>query len=281
MVRACVLVAVGLGACVVGTVGESQASSHDYDPPIYPSPTKVEAHYDHTADDDVKKDREPLLRSSKILHFLPERYIGSLGSVAGPVGVSVDLGLPLAGPPYSIPDVVHAPVVTGSVRGQRPQCAGSGTYCLYDRSYPIDKVNSIIDRFYNDIHHIYSDLYRFPAHDIIYYENVTHHYRREGNFVCESSVEYVRPGWAQNLRGEWVAILNTDKFPQTMRVETCRYGGKRCEYLPPCYKSRCVQRYSYVRLLCLDPYHPSIKPVVDVFQIPTACSCFVEDFTYY
>ncbi|XP_069959426.1 neurotrophin 1 isoform X3 [Cherax quadricarinatus] len=274
---------------VLGTLGESAATSL-YDPPIYPSPVKVDTHYDITThDDEVKKDREPLLRSSKILHFLPERYFDSVGSVPGPVGLRLPTLHPAS---ISVPEVVTSQVVTSQVvRGQRPQCAGTSNYCLYDRNYPLDKVNAIIDRYYNDIRHIYGDLYRFPTHDIIYYENVTRHYssssgarhhlRREGHFVCESTVEYVRPGWAQNLRGEWVAILNTDKFPQTMRVETCSYGGKRCEYLPPCYKSSCVQRYSYVRLLCVDPYHPTLKPVVDVFQIPAACSCFVEDFTYY
>lgn len=47
-------------------------------------------------------------------------------------------------------------------------------------------------------------------------------YRPDGHFVCESDVDYVRPGWAQNVQGEWVTILNTDKFPQTIRVEKCR-----------------------------------------------------------
>lgn len=60
-----------------------------------------------------------------------------------------------------------------------------------------------------------------------------------------------------------------------------RYGGKKCEYLPPCYKSFCVQRYAYVKLLCVDPFNPHYRPIVDVFEIPTACSCFVENFVYY
>ncbi|XP_042231430.1 neurotrophin 1-like isoform X1 [Homarus americanus] len=274
-----VLVVVMIAACVVVTQGDPEASTPKYDPPVYPRPRQADALSDHTTDDEVKKDREPLLRSSKILPFLPERYLGSLGVIPGPVGVSLGLGVPVASPP--IPDVLHNPLVPGNVRGPRPVCAGSGTYCLYDNNYPLDKVNAISDRFYNDIRHIYSNLYRFHTNDIVYYDNATLHYRNDGHFVCESSVQYVRPGWAQNVRGEWLAILNTDKFPQTIRTEICRYGGKRCEYLPPCYKSRCAQRFSYVRLLCVDPYHPSIKPVVDVFPIPTACSCFVEDFTYY
>ena len=60
-----------------------------------------------------------------------------------------------------------------------------------------------------------------------------------------------------------------------------RFGGKRCEYVPPCYKSFCVQRYAYIKLLCVDPFNLHHRPIVDVFEIPTACSCFVENFVYF
>ncbi|XP_037791206.1 neurotrophin 1-like isoform X1 [Penaeus monodon] len=163
----------------------------------------------------------------------------------------------------------------------RPGCGSSEKYCLINSDYPLDKVNAIIDRYYNNVLHLYNDLYRFPPHDIMYHDNRTHGYRHGGHFVCESAVQYVRPGWAQNIRGEWVAVINTDKYPQSVRVESCKYRGKRCEFLPPCYKSKCVQRHTYVKLLSVDPYRPEYKPTVDVFEIPSACSCFVEDFIYY
>ncbi|XP_063592717.1 neurotrophin 1-like isoform X3 [Penaeus indicus] len=163
----------------------------------------------------------------------------------------------------------------------RPGCGASEKYCLINSDYPLDKVNAIIDRYYNNVLHLYNDLYRFPPHDIMYHDNRTHGYRHGGHFVCESAVQYVRPGWAQNIRGEWVAVINTDKYPQSVRVESCKYQGKRCEFLPPCYKSKCVQRNTYVKLLSVDPYRPEYKPTVDVFEIPSACSCFVEDFIYY
>ncbi|XP_045111443.1 neurotrophin 1-like [Portunus trituberculatus] len=200
---------------------------------------------------DEKEDREPLVRTSKILPFF--------------------------NPVNAFPQVSSPPF-----QDHIPHCAGPGKYCAFDRNYPMDKVNAIVDRFYNDVQILYDDLYHIPARDLLYYDNTTTpSARRGGHFVCESAVDYIRPGWAQNLRGEWVAILNTDRFPQTVKIETCRYGNKRCEYLPPCYKSRCAQRYSYTRLLSLNPHLPSLRPVIDVFQIPTACSCFVEDFTYY
>lgn len=46
--------------------------------------------------------------------------------------------------------------------------------------------------------------------------------RHKGHFICESDVSYVRPGWAKNWKGEWVAVLNTEIFPQSVRIETCK-----------------------------------------------------------
>ncbi|XP_063592716.1 neurotrophin 1-like isoform X2 [Penaeus indicus] len=201
-------------------------------------------------------------------------------TVPGPVGVSLGVGVPV--PPLPVEVHVTSPTRPFGLPGpSRPGCGASEKYCLINSDYPLDKVNAIIDRYYNNVLHLYNDLYRFPPHDIMYHDNRTHGYRHGGHFVCESAVQYVRPGWAQNIRGEWVAVINTDKYPQSVRVESCKYQGKRCEFLPPCYKSKCVQRNTYVKLLSVDPYRPEYKPTVDVFEIPSACSCFVEDFIYY
>jgi len=40
--------------------------------------------------------------------------------------------------------------------------------------------------------------------------------------VCESEVSYIRPGWARNWKNEWVTVVNTDKYPQSIRIETCK-----------------------------------------------------------
>ncbi|XP_064083162.1 neurotrophin 1-like isoform X1 [Macrobrachium nipponense] len=240
-----------------------------------PQPARVVLGERLVEDDDteVKRDREPLLRSSKIFSF-GDPIFGAIGLTGqGPLGVSLGLSPVLPVRPHA-----GRPVLVAT---HRPECALDEDYCAYNQLYPLDKVNSIIDRFYNDVRLLYNDLYQFPPGDLIYYENRTSSDKRGGHFVCESSVQYLRPGWAQNLHGEWVAVINTDKFPQSIRVENCRYKDKRCEYLPPCYKSKCVQRYNYVKLLCLDPYRPTYRPTVDVFKVPSACSCFVEDFTYY
>ena len=46
--------------------------------------------------------------------------------------------------------------------------------------------------------------------------------RHGGQFLCESTVEYVRPGWAETVGGEWVAVVNTRAFAQRVRVELCK-----------------------------------------------------------
>ncbi|CAL8109798.1 unnamed protein product [Orchesella dallaii] len=164
----------------------------------------------------------------------------------------------------------------------KPTCAGSGdNYCLYDQEYPMDKVSNIAQHYQNQLQPLYEEMNHYSLTDYISHDNATHRYRHKGHFICESDVSYVRPGWAKNWKGEWVAVLNTDVFPQSVRIETCKYPKKKCEYMPPCYKSYCVQRYTYVKLICLDPYNPGKRPTTDVFEIPSACSCFVESFPIY
>ncbi|XP_013778170.1 neurotrophin 1-like [Limulus polyphemus] len=162
-----------------------------------------------------------------------------------------------------------------------PTCAGDRTFCLYNHDYPIDEVDAIIDRFYKDIYEMYSTLNtHFSPSDFAYFDNHTYSYHKHGHFVCPSETTYLRPGWARNWKGHWLAVVNTDKFPQTVRVEHCKFPHKSCEYLPPCYESTCKQRYSLIQLLCVDPYNYDHKPIVDLFALPTGCSCFVEDFVY-
>ncbi|XP_076055324.1 neurotrophin 1-like isoform X2 [Oratosquilla oratoria] len=189
------------------------------------------------------------------------------------------LGIPGgAAPRPAVVDPVLTPAMTPN---SRPGCSFDFSPCRYDESYPRDKVNLIVDRFYNDITLMYKELHHVSPQDLVYYDNRTHGYRSGGHFVCESRIQYIRPGWARNVHGRLQAILNTDKFPQIIKVERCQYEGRRCEYLPPCYKSSCIQRTSYVKLVALDPEFSSQKPSVEVFEVPTACSCFVEDFTFF
>ena len=51
--------------------------------------------------------------------------------------------------------------------------------------------------------------------------------------------------------------------------------------LAPCYKSTCVQKHAYERLLSYDPCDPYKGLFVDMYKIPTACSCHIPHMKSY
>ena len=53
-----------------------------------------------------------------------------------------------------------------------------------------------------------------------------------------------------------------------------RYPLTPCRLLAPCFKSKCIQKYVYHRLLSMDPCHPSKGLFIDMYRLPTACSCY-------
>jgi len=82
----------------------------------------------------------------------------------------------------------------------------------------------------------------------------------KGNFACESDVGWLKIGWAQDVTGRYLLVINTTRFPQIHRPEACSYAEKRREYLPPCYKSSCKQRYTNTHLIAIDPAKPRDGP---------------------
>lgn len=43
-----------------------------------------------------------------------------------------------------------------------------------------------------------------------------------GDFACETQVEELQVGWAREaVSKEWMVVVNTDNFPQMVRVERC------------------------------------------------------------
>ncbi|CAG0884096.1 unnamed protein product [Darwinula stevensoni] len=177
-----------------------------------------------------------------------------------------------SGQGYGIPKAPLPPL------NPQPPCAKDGSpYCLYDQEYPYDHVMETLSIYGNEVEDMYHQIHHYTYDDFLKHDNYTHAYRHGGHFICESEVSYIRPGWARNFRGNWVAVLNTDRFPQSIRIETCKYPESRCDYIPPCFVSSCRQRYTYVKLMCLNPYDPSERPALDVFRVPSDCSCFVHD----
>jgi len=48
------------------------------------------------------------------------------------------------------------------------------------------------------------------------------HQRVKGNFACESDVGWLKIGWAQDVTGRYLLVINTTRFPQIHRLEACR-----------------------------------------------------------
>ncbi|EEC13066.1 hypothetical protein IscW_ISCW008795 [Ixodes scapularis] len=105
--------------------------------------------------------------------------------------------------------------------------------------------------------------------------------KQHGSFVCRSEAVYLRIGWAKNWKGLWLTVVNTERFPQVTRVEKCKYRGKPCDYMVPCYKSSCKQREMLFPLIAVNPYDPGQKPSIELFPIPSGCVCYVDDFRFH
>ncbi|XP_077547725.1 neurotrophin 1-like [Haemaphysalis longicornis] len=174
-------------------------------------------------------------------------------------------------------------IPAGFVHG-RPSCARDLDLCVFNHDYPIEKVQSIVDRHYNQMYDLYHTLYKTPPHEVQWVENYTLAFAAEkqhGSFVCRSEAVYLRIGWAKNWKGLWMTVVNTERFPQVTRVEKCKYRNKPCDYMVPCYKSSCKQREMLYPLIAVNPYDLGQKPTIDLFPIPSGCVCYVDDFRFH
>lgn len=178
-----------------------------------------------------------------------------------------------------------------------PKCAENltVTWCLEDEEYPSYEIKGAISQ-----DHIfakkYADIPTQSADDLVdtitkeqeegfdysFYTgastgdspyDLSHWVGPEG-YICPSQVAYVMPKRAQNVAGEWRVIVNDGHYyTQTARVESCLFPKAACRGLAPCYESKCTQKHIYHRMLSYDPCDPYKGLFIDVFQLPSACSC--------
>ena len=98
-------------------------------------------------------------------------------------------------------------------------------------------------------------------------------------FICPSQVSYARPFRAKNIDDKWRVIVQQIQgltyFTQTQRLERCLVAESGCRTLAPCYRSRCVQKYVYHRMLSFDPCQPYKGLFIDVYKLPSGCSCHI------
>ncbi|XP_053633969.1 uncharacterized protein [Cherax quadricarinatus] len=179
-----------------------------------------------------------------------------------------------------------------------PACAAntSLSYCLVDPEYPeylkgVITADHLFAKKYADVaDQSADDLVEYvtkkqeEGFDYSYYTgastgkspyDITHWAGPQG-YICPSHVAYARPRRAQNVEGQWRVIVNdVHYYTQTARLETCLYPNAACRALSPCYKSSCVQKYAYHRLLSFDPCDHYKGLFIDIYKLPSACSCHI------
>ncbi|KAF2361974.1 Spaetzle [Trinorchestia longiramus] len=179
-----------------------------------------------------------------------------------------------------------------------PSCAYNGTsYCLEDPEYPTYDIKGAISNDYL-FNKKYSDVIDQSADNLVEYvsskqeQNFDYsfysgastghspydlsHWAGPEGYICPSDVTYAMPKRARNVEGKWRVIVNdVHHYTQTARLETCLYPDAACRALAPCYQSHCTQKFVYHRMMSYDPCDPYKGLFIDIYQLPSACSCYV------
>lgn len=92
--------------------------------------------------------------------------------------------------------------------------------------------------------------------------------------ACPVKEEVVAPFWANNTRGEVLALLNMYPFEQYVHWEKCTFEHRQMYCRDGC---RCEQQYRLHRLLAYDPNNECRGIFSDWFKFPSCCVCKCYD----
>ncbi|XP_030758754.1 protein spaetzle 4 [Sitophilus oryzae] len=92
----------------------------------------------------------------------------------------------------------------------------------------------------------------------------------KGVNACPVKEEVVAPFWANNTRGEVLALLNMYPFEQYVHWEKCTFEHRQMYCREGC---RCEQQYRLHRLLAYDPNNECRGIFSDWFRFPSCCVC--------
>lgn len=101
-------------------------------------------------------------------------------------------------------------------------------------------------------------------------EKIKINYKLAGVNACPVKEEVVAPFWANNTRGEVLALLNMYPFEQYVHWEKCSFENKQMYCRDGC---RCEQQYRLHRLLAYDPHNECKGIFSDWFRFPSCCIC--------
>ncbi|XP_022644411.1 protein spaetzle 4-like [Varroa jacobsoni] len=96
----------------------------------------------------------------------------------------------------------------------------------------------------------------------------------KGIAACPTNEEVVSPYWANNTRGEVLALLNVHPFEQYIHSETCAFNKEQMLCRRGC---RCEQQFRLHRLLAFDPHDDCRGVFSDWFRFPAGCVCVCYD----
>ncbi|KAJ8911637.1 hypothetical protein NQ315_005982 [Exocentrus adspersus] len=95
--------------------------------------------------------------------------------------------------------------------------------------------------------------------------------------ACPVKEEIVAPFWANNTRGETLALLNMYPFEQYVHWEKCSFELRKMYCKEGC---RCEQQYRLHRLLAYDPNNECRGIFSDWFRFPSCCVCKCYDVAF-
>ncbi|CAG9767329.1 unnamed protein product [Ceutorhynchus assimilis] len=98
--------------------------------------------------------------------------------------------------------------------------------------------------------------------------------KMKGVNACPVKEEVVAPFWANNTRGEVLALLNMYPFEQYVHWEKCTFENRQMYCREGC---RCEQQYRLHRLLAYDPNNECRGIFSDWFRFPSCCVCKCYD----
>ncbi|XP_023242549.1 uncharacterized protein LOC111640738 [Centruroides sculpturatus] len=149
-----------------------------------------------------------------------------------------------------------------------PNCAQYGRYyCSYKEEYPTEIVTQVVKYMKWPLEKLFKDLRTLQMPKLAELG--------DGSLVCDSQTKIVRPGWAKNVNGRWLVVLNNEYYHQYVTEVQCKYDGSYCNFVPPCYHATCQQRYNKQTLLVIDPHHPYKGPFLSKFLFASCCVCYV------
>ncbi|GFQ95793.1 spaetzle domain-containing protein [Trichonephila clavata] len=89
-------------------------------------------------------------------------------------------------------------------------------------------VRGVVQRYQGEIYRMYQEMQPLPV-EVAVGGNVSYRYNfpsERGTWACETDVFTMRIGWARNWAGRWKVVLNTEQFPQSVRLEHCKPKDK-------------------------------------------------------